>query len=182
MGPAPRRRRTAVAAGHEGTGRTSRRPPGSLPAGDQARTRRDPGHRVRRTAAPAGARPPGRQRAGAVHFGRPGRSGGGRLRSPPGRRRPGWRVQVPAVCRAPIAALLGPASARPARRRRVTGPSGPSNGVPRRAHGNGPGPLRGRPGQSPKDGPLHPRAAFFPAAPGGLHEPPPASDRGSARL
>ena len=54
---------------------------------------------------------------------------------------------------APPPALLGPASTRVARQRRVPCPPGPSARLPRRADRDRPGPLRGRPGQSPSQRP-----------------------------
>ena len=93
-----------------------RRVVASLPAGagrarDQARPRRPAGHRVRRPAAPARARPGRRDTAGSRHPARARRAGRRRVRRQAGRGEHGTGVPVPAGGRAPASAA--PAEADP---------------------------------------------------------------------
>ena len=109
------------------------RPPGSLPAGDQARSRRDPGHRVRRAAPPAGARPPGRQRARPVHFGRPGALWL-RAATSPARTPKAWPARTGSCgLSSTDCSSSGTGKSTPCPPAPVARTSGPSDRVPRRA-------------------------------------------------
>ena len=168
VGPASRHRRPALAAGHEGPGRTDGGPPRAHATGDKAGTGRHTGHRVRRPAAPVGARPRGRGSAGPGHPERAGRLGLGRVRGQRRCRGPRLGLPVPAGRRAPPAALRGPPGPRRPGQRTVAGSSGAGARVPGRPQRQRSGPFRCRPRPPSDDGPDHPRTALFPAPPGSL--------------
>ena len=131
---------------------------------DQARRRRAARRRVRRPAAPDGARPRRRGGPGADDAVRAGLPHPGRVRRPRGRCRAGPRLPVPAHPRAPDAALPAHPHPRRARGRGVAAAAGPVDG-------DDPGARRGAAGGV---APAQPRGA--PAAREALL--PPAAGRG----